>query len=216
MLTDKFENILLQYFSVEKPELTLLKRNLLLTNPRIFLKELKETKNCHLLDPKVLSQGFGTSSSVKFLLTGSSTACYISILASVLMHRRVDSYTVTRGLRLFTNNLHYVLFGTAALYGVKVKKHYDLIDSIVEKSSITKDECLSLLDRAYSGEIFSGDGETRRTELFNEKKNELDEAVEKLRVKSNTAHDHSVEGELQEKVEEVVLSRNFKTAFDLI
>lgn len=214
MLSSKFENLLLQYLSQEKPELTLMKRNLLLTNPRIFLKELKETKNCHLLDPKVLSQGFGSFSCVKFLLAGSSTACYLSLLGSVLRHRRADAYTVTQGLRLFANNLHYVLFGTGVAYGVKVKYHYDLIDSVVEKSKISHDECLSLLEKAYSGDMFSRKGEERRNELVKEEQDALDTAVENLQAKKNESK--TGQDELEQETEAIVMSRNFKAAFDLL
>lgn len=213
MLTSKIEKYFIELLSPNKSELTVMKRNLLLANPALFLNELKETKNCQLLDPKILSQGFGTLSSFRFLTFTTSATCYFMVLASVIANRRANSYTVSQGLRNFSRNIHYVLFGSSLAYFVKVKNHYEQIDSVVDKADMTEEECLSLLEKAYSGQFSKVKNEIRRVKLFNQKKDELKKAVNILnkRIRKIAGKD-----EIEQGMEDIVKSRNFQAAFDVI
>lgn len=212
MLSTKIENFFLDKFSIsDKPELTLMKRNLFLGNPGLFLDELKKTNNCQFLDPKIVSQGFGTFSFVKFSLFTTSTTCYFMILSSVLLHRKANSYTVTRGLRNFVKNLHFVLMGTGVAYAAKVKNHYDLIDNIVETSDMTEEECLNLLEKTYSGEFSLGKREERRM-LLSEKENK--EFKSSIKILRETGEKKDKEDFMYD-IGEIVRSRNFKAAFDI-
>lgn len=113
-------------------------------------------------------------------------------------------------MRQFSKKIHYVFLASTALYMAKMKKHYNLIDEIVERSELTEEQCLKLFEKNFDKEAITRKEEDKRMEFF---QNEGENLKESLKKRGGVFEGI---GGIEKEIKSVILRRNFKAAFDFL